>query len=146
MLSRECVFVQRYLNAGGRIVVLGNTPLLYHFDSTGNVTGFDFTMMDSVLDIHLKANDLRSMGGIQPAFATNEGKRCGLSNSWTSFIPLDDNQIDVVLGKDENGKVSSWIKKYNAAKNSGFIQIWIDPDFVDDMSSIVRVAEFGMND
>jgi len=52
--------------------------------------------------------------------------------------------VDVVLGKDENGKVSAWVKKYNDIKGSGFIQIWTDPDFVNDLSYIVRVAEYGM--
>jgi hypothetical protein len=77
-------------------------------------------------------------------FPTEEGKRWGLTQSWTSFLPLEQNQVDVVLGKDENGKVSAWAKKYNDIKDPGFIQIWIDPDFVDDMSPIIRVAEHGM--
>lgn len=137
--------LRNYLNAGGRIVVLGINPLVYKFDSSGNLTGFNFTTADSVLNIHYGPNDLRSMSGIQPAFATEEGKRWGLANSWTSFLPLDEKQVDVVLGKDENGKVSAWLRQFSNIQNSGFIQMWMDPDFVDDMSSILRVAEYGLN-
>jgi len=141
--NQQCL-LRQYLNAGGRVVVLGNNPLIYQLDSTGNVAGLEFKTIDSVLNIHFKANDLRSMSGIQPAFATDEGKRWGLPGAWTSFIPLQDNDVDIVLGRDENGKVSAWIKHFNATKSSGFIQIWMDPDFVDDMSYIVNVAEYGM--
>ena len=102
-------------------------------------------MSDSVLGIHYGENDLRSMGGVQPAFATEEGKRWGVENSFTAFLPLDEKQIDVALGKDENGKVVAWIKRFSNEKNSGFIQLWIDPDFIEDMSSVMRVAEHEVN-
>ena len=61
-------------------------------------------MADSVLNIHYGPNDLRSMVGLEPAFLTEEGKRWGLKGSWTSFLPLEQNQVDVVLGKDEMEK------------------------------------------
>ena len=53
--------------------------------------------------------------------------------------------MDEVLGKDENGKVVTWVKRFGNEKNSGFIQIWIDNDFIDDMSSIIKVAEHEVN-
>jgi len=28
-------------------------------------------------------------------------------------------QVDIILGKDENGKTAAWVKKYNDAKGSG---------------------------
>jgi eukaryotic-like serine/threonine-protein kinase len=136
--------LRQYLNKGGRIVVLGNDPLIYQVDSAGNVRGFNFLMPDSVLNIKAGPNDLRSMGGVQPAFPTEDGKEWGLRQSFTSFLPLKENQVDIVLGRDENGRVSAWVKKFDKTTSSGFIQIWMDPDFIDDMSSIVRVAEYGM--
>lgn len=136
--------LRQYLNNGGRIVVLGNNPIIYKIDSTGNMAGFDFTTADTILNIHYGPNDLRSISGLQPGFPTEEGKKWGLRHGWTSFLPLQKNQVDIVLGKDENAKVSAWMKKYNDIRGSGFIQIWMDQDFVDDMSSIVRVAEHGM--
>ena len=143
--GNETSLLRQYLNLGGRVVILGNNPLLYDIDSSGNFAGYNFLRADSVLNIHYGPNDLRSMGGILPGFATEEGKRYGLDNSWTSFLALDQNQVDIILGEDENGKVSSWIKKFNNAKTSGFIQMWIDPDFITDISSIIRVAEYGFD-
>jgi len=143
--DNETSLLRGYLNAGGRVVVLGSNPLIYEQDSSGNLSGFNFLRADSILNIHYGPNDLRSMGGLVPAFATEEGKQYGLNNSWTSFLSLDPKQVDIVLGKDENGKVAAWIKKFSDKKSSGFIQMWIDPDFVGDMSSIIKAAEYGFN-
>jgi outer membrane protein assembly factor BamB len=139
--GNEHSLLRNYLQAGGRIVVLGINPAIYEFDSTGNLSNYNFSLADSLLNIHYGSNDLRSMSGIQPAFATDEGKHWGVENSFTAFLPTNEKQIDVVLGKDENGKPVAWIKRYNADKNSGLVQLWIDPDFIDDMSSIINVAE-----
>ncbi len=143
--GNEHSLLRSYLHAGGRIVVLGINPAIYEFDSTGNLINYKFSLADSLLGIHYGPNDLRSMGGIQPTFVTEEGKQYGVENSFTAFLPLDEKQVDVALGKDENGKIVSWVKRYNADKNSGFIQLWIDPDFIDDMSSIIHVAEHQEN-
>jgi hypothetical protein len=143
--GNEHSLLRNYLQAGGRIVVLGINPAIYEFDSAGNLINYNFSLADSLFGIHYGPNDLRSMRGIQPAFATDEGKHWGIENSFTAFLPVDEKQVDVVLGKDENGKIVSWIKRYNADKNSGFVQIWIDNDFIDDMSSIIKVAEHEVN-
>jgi outer membrane protein assembly factor BamB len=137
--------LRQYLNKGGRVLVLGNNPLLYQVDSAGNVEGFNFLMADSVLNIKTGPNDLRSMGGLQPAFPTDEGLKWGLKKPWTSLLPLQESQVDIVLGKDENGMVSSWVKKFSNIKGSGFIQLWMDEDFIEDMSPIVKVAEYEMD-
>ncbi len=91
--------LRKYLNAGGRIVVLGTNPVIYKFDSANNLIGFNFLMADSVLGIHYGPDDLRSMGGIQPAFATEEGERCGIQNAFTGFFTLNENEVDIVLSK-----------------------------------------------
>jgi eukaryotic-like serine/threonine-protein kinase len=135
--------LRQYLTNGGRIVVVGNNPLIYQLDSAGHIAGLNFLTPDSVLNIKYGPNDLRSIGGVQPAFPTEEGRRWGLQQPFTSFLPLLANQVDVVLAKDENGMVSAWVKRFSKEKNSGFIQIWMDPDFLNDMSSVVRVAEHG---
>lgn len=66
--------LRQWLNAGGRIVVLGNNPALAKFDSSGEYAGYDFTRADSILNIHYGPNDLRSISGLQPGFPTDEGK------------------------------------------------------------------------
>jgi hypothetical protein len=51
--------------------------------------------------------------------------------------------VDIVLGKDENGLASAWVKKYNPAPGSGFVQIWITDNIID-VSCVAKVAEYGL--
>lgn len=136
--------LRAYLNSGGRIVVLGNNPVTYKLDQNKQIEGFSYLRADSILDINYGPEDLRSVGGLQPAFATEEGNKWGIAGAWTGFLPLDPAQVDIVLGKDENGKASAWVKKFSPLKGSGFIQVWVDPDQVDDLEAILRVAGHGM--
>ncbi len=142
--GNEQSLLRKYLNNGGRVVLLGTNPAIYETDSAGKVFAFNFFKADSVLSIKYPFNDLRSMVGIQPAFATEEGKKWGIQNSWTAFLPLPKNEADIVLGRDENGNVSAWIKRYNTDKASGLIQIWLDQDGETDLNFITNVAEHEM--
>ena len=77
------------------------------------------------------------------AFATEEGKRWGLKDFWISPLGIEPNKVDVVLGKDENGLAAAWVKKFHSSKGSGFIQIWLEQDGSEDLSYILKVAEYG---
>ena len=100
-------------------------------------------MADSVLGIQYGPNDLRSHKGIYPAFATEEGKRWGLKDFWISSLGMEPSKVDRVFGKDEKGMATAWLKTYNPAKGSGFIQIWLEQDGAEDLSYILNVAEYG---
>jgi hypothetical protein len=143
--GNESSLLRNYLNNGGKIVVVGNNPLIYQLDSLQRPVGFNFPKADSVLGINYGYNDVRAFGGIQPAHATATGEAWGLSGWWTSFLPLDRFKVDLVLGIDENGMASAWVKKFHPLKGSGFVQIWANVNGVDDPSYILKVAEYGLN-
>jgi hypothetical protein len=94
------------------------------------------------LSVKYGPNDTRAFRGQQPAFPTNEGERWGLRKSWTAALSLPVNAADIILGKDENGLASAWVKKYHAARCSGLVQIWVHPDGETNLSFVDRVAEF----
>lgn len=135
--------LRKYLDNGGRIVICGMNPIVAKYDHNKNLNGFNFLMADSVLGIQYGPNDLRSHKGLSPSFATEEGKKWGINDFWISSMGLPLSKVNVVLGKDENGLAAAWVKKYHPAQNSGFIQIWIDQEGADDLSSILKVAEYG---
>ena len=135
--------LRKYLDNGGRIVICGMNPIVAKYDHNKNLNGFNFLMADSVLGIQYGPNDLRSHKGLSPSFATEDGKKWGINDFWISSMGLPSSKVDVVLGKDENGLAAAWVKKYHPSKNSGFIQIWIDQEGADDLSSILKVAEYG---
>ena len=139
--------LRTYLNNGGKIVIIGNNPLIYQLDSTTKMpVAFNFKKADSVLNIDYGANDVSAFGGIQPGHATAIGETWGLKGWWTSFLPLDPAKVDIVLGIDENGMASAWIKKFHPSKGGGFVQIWANTIGIDDPSYIMKVAEYGLGE
>lgn len=139
--SAQSSLLRNYLANGGRVVVLGHNPLVYETDSLTRLIGFDFSLPEKILGISYGPNDLRSMSGVQPAFPTEAGKAAGLPPFWTGFLPLSETQAGIVLGKDENGKASAWVKKFNAAGTSGFVQVWLSADGLFDLDMLTRIAE-----
>jgi len=66
-----------------------------------------------------------------------------MKSFWTAPLSVDPKQVDAVLGRDENGLASAWVKKFNRAEGSGFVQIWAGEND-NDLSFITRVAEYGL--
>ncbi len=145
--ANEKSLLRSYLNNGGKLVMTGINPLVYILDSTTkSPIGFNIPKSDSVLGINYGPNDTRGFGGLQPASPTSDGEAWGLRKSWTSFLPLPTDKVDIVLGKNEEGNASAWVKRYNPAKGSGLVQIWVDEDGVDDISFVMKVAEYGLGE
>ena len=136
--------MRKFLNNGGRVLVLGNNPFIFKTDPvTKTVVGRSFLLVDSVINIKYGPDDLRSFKGIQPAFSTPLGKKWGLPKFWVSPLSLPASQVDEVLGLDENGLASAWVKRFSKVPGSGFIQIWVDSDNLEDPGFVLNVAENG---
>lgn len=137
--------LRQYLQHGGRVVLTGNNPLIFNYDSTTRqAIAFNVLMADSVLSIKFGPNDTRAFRGQQPAFPTEEGERWGLRKSWTAALSISPDAADIILGKDENGLASAWVKKYHPSKCSGLVQIWVNPDGETNLAFLEHVAEFGL--
>lgn len=137
--------MRSYLDNGGKIVLLGNNPTIFRYDpNSKQAIGFNVPFCDSVLAVNYGPNDTRAFKGSQPAFPTAEGKQWGLRSAWVAGLSVPVTMVTTVLGKDENGLASSWVKKYNAAKGAGLVQIWVAPEGNPDYSYITRVAEYGL--
>ncbi len=134
--------LRNYLNGGGKVVVTNINPVLFKFDPKDKSLSLrSYFFADSVLSIKYGPDDLRSYKGSQPAFPTKTGMEWGLPGFWVAPLSLPANQVDIVLGKDENGLASAWVKKFNPAPGSGFVQIWVN-EHNTDLTSITRVAEY----
>jgi outer membrane protein assembly factor BamB len=133
--------LRKFLDAGGRVVLTGINPLVYIIDEEGKQpVGFNVPAADSVLGIKYGENDTRSFGGQFSCFATEKGKQLGLPDFWTSILQLNPEQVDVVLGKNENGFISAFAKNY---KNGGkFIQVWMNQEAPDHLDAILKLSEW----
>jgi outer membrane protein assembly factor BamB len=133
--------LRKFLDAGGRVVLTGINPLVYVIDENRKQpVGFNIPAADSVLGIKYGENDTRSFGGQFSCFATERGKQFGLPDFWVSGVQIDPGQVDVVLGKNENGFVSAFVKNYQ--NNGTFIQIWMDQDRPDHLDAILKLSEW----
>ena len=133
--------LRKFLDAGGRVVLTGVNPLVYVMDEESKQPiGFNVPAADTVLGIKYDGNDTRSFGGLFSSFATEKGKQFGLPGFWTSMLQIDPAKVDVVLGKNENGFATAFIKNY---KNGGkFIQVYFDPDAPSNLDAILRLSEW----
>ena len=57
-------------------------------------------------------SDTRAFGGLFPGVPTYKGKEFGLPDFWVSNFGLMEKEVDIILGKNENGLVSAFVKKY----------------------------------
>lgn len=133
--------LRKFLDAGGRVVLTGLNPLVYMFDEKQKMpVGFNVPAADSVLGIKYAENDTRSFGGLFTSFATDKGKQFGLPDFWTSMLEIDQGKVDMVLGKNENGFATAFVKNY---KNGGkFIQVYFDPDSPAHLDAILKLCEW----
>ncbi|MEP7372566.1 MAG: PQQ-binding-like beta-propeller repeat protein [Chitinophagaceae bacterium] len=133
--------LRKFLDTGGRIILPGTNSMIYVVDEkTKQPVAFNIPRVDSVLGINYGPNDTRAMGGQFPCFATDKGKQFGLPDFWNASIFLKPEQVDLVLGKNENGQVSAFVK--NFAKGGSFVQLYIHPDLPQNLDAIIKLAEW----
>ncbi|MBI1782909.1 MAG: PQQ-binding-like beta-propeller repeat protein [Sphingobacteriales bacterium] len=133
--------LRKFLDAGGRLVMTGMNPIIYQWDEKGKQPyAFNIPLADSVLDLKYGPNDTRGMKGQYTCFATEKGRQLNLPDYWTGNLSIDASQVNIILGKTENGDVSAFIKNY---KNNGkLVQLWINPDLPQNLDAVVKAAEW----
>lgn len=72
---------------------------------------------------------------------TEEGKKLGLPHWWSSGFGIDPGEVDTILGLDEHGRATAWIKNIGGSERSGFIRIWGGKNFPKNLSFITNAAE-----
>lgn len=132
--------LRKFLDAGGRVIISGNNPMFFKVDEAKKqMTGLTNRSIDSVLSIDYGPTDTRAFGGLFSGFANEKGKWFGLPDFWVSNFGIDKKQVDIVLGENENGLASAFVKKY---KNGGaFIQIWLHPDLPVNLDALLKLSE-----
>ncbi|MGC4034871.1 MAG: PQQ-binding-like beta-propeller repeat protein [Chitinophagaceae bacterium] len=137
--GNENSLLRKWLDAGGRLVLLGNNPLFYEMDEATKDVNLVIPRTDSVFNIRYGESDTRAFGGLYPSLPTLKGMELNLPDYWVSNFGLDEKQVDIILGKNENGKASAFVKKY---KNDGaLVQIWINESLPMNLDAIIKVSE-----
>jgi hypothetical protein len=133
--------LRHFLDHGGRIVLAGINPIVYKIDEKEHQP-FDFNIpaADTVLGIRYGENDTRTLGGEFPCTASAKGKEYGLPDFWTSVLQVPRDQVDLVLGENENGMVSAFGKSYD--HNGWLIQCWLDAASPAKLDALLKLGEW----
>ncbi len=134
--------VRQYLDAGGTFVSVGVPPFMYAlkqgedklripYKEVMAALGFDQPFYYSVVgnyDAYI-------------SYPTGLGKRLGMPEWWSSGYGVDPGQVTVILGKDEFGRATAWIKSYGGVEGTGLIRLWGNHQLPEEMTFIKTVAE-----
>lgn len=133
--------LRKFLDRGGKVVIAGIMPTVYKIDEkTRQPVDFNKLLSDSIFGLHYGYGDTRSFMGQYPSFPTTAGKAIGLPDFWINSLFIDEGNVDVVLGKNENGSVSAFAKNY--PQGGQLVQLWMDPDRPERMDAIIKAAEW----
>ena len=136
---------REYLHSGGKVVILGMNPSAYQIDyEKKRVTAIDFSLSTKITGITYRYDDLRSHGGYYSSFITPQGKQWGLHSNFVGIAGMPLSDIDIPLAIDETGHATAWVKKFSERSGSGFVQLFITPDRLDELPEVQRVAEHGL--
>ena len=137
----DTVLVRRYLNAGGKIVSLGEPLGSLVRDSIGRPLGIDPRRTEAVLGVPFSTMEF----DLNAAHPTAEGKRWGLDRWFRGGFPVAPSAVTVPLAIDELGKTSAWLKTYRPDRpGSGYVQLWGLGATLERLPSIRAVAEYGL--
>ncbi|MCP5101903.1 MAG: PQQ-binding-like beta-propeller repeat protein [bacterium] len=134
--------VRQYLDAGGTFVSVGYPPFLY-------------ALRQGEDKLHMPYKEVMAALGFDRSFffpgffnydayisyPTDVGKRFGMPEWWSSGYGVDPGRVTVVLGKDEHGRATAWIKSYGGPEGTGLIRLWGNDQLPEDMTFIKKVAE-----
>lgn len=144
--SSEAALLRKYLNAGGKVVWLGAPPLVYRRDpKTDQVTELDFTIPERIVGVRYQGQSALGVNGWYRSSVTREGMQWGLLRDWwIGGFAVNEAQVTTVLGRDEQGNASAWVKNYGGREGTGLVQLWHKREGSEDLVAIKAVAEYGL--
>jgi hypothetical protein len=136
--------LRRYVDAGGKLVLLNHNPIGFVRDSSGQIVDIDFNRMERVFGVRPAGKATDAIRGWYASRATEEGKRWGLQDWWMGMGGVDPKQVTTVLAIDEAGGAGSWVKSYGGPEGTGLVQLWISRDTPGDLTWVKAAVEFGL--
>jgi hypothetical protein len=135
--------VRRFLDAGGKIVLLGPNPLAYRTDpATGALTDLDYELPQRVFGVRFP--EPRLIGGYYPSTPTAAGRAMGLRHGFVGYPSIDAQDGVTVLATDEYGRAGAWLRSYGGAPGSGLLQLALPRQEVPDYAEVQAVIEYGI--
>jgi outer membrane protein assembly factor BamB len=133
--SPDSSLMRRYLDRGGKVVWVGVPPMLWQRKPGGNPDLKDITWSGpgELLAVPHDAAIFDTRG----VRATTDGLRWGLPARSRGSWGVAPAGVSLVLGVDEWGLASSWVKSYGGAEGTGFVRVPAD-----NLLSLYVIAEY----
>jgi outer membrane protein assembly factor BamB len=130
--------LRRYLDSGGKVVWPGLPPLLFPRDPrTGESGGLDALNWSAPTRLLGVAHDA-AMFDLRGVHATAAGQRWGLAGRWREAWGIAPDSAITVLGLDEWGLATSWVRRYGGPEGTGFVRVPADDPLVVYLASEYR--------
>ena len=139
--ASDTVLLRRYLNAGGKVVWMGEPIGALVRDSAGRAIGMNPRRTESLIGV--------SMGTMEfdhnAAYPTEAGRRWGIDRFFRGDYPIAVSDTIQPLAIDELGKTSAWVRVYRPDRpGSGFVQLWGLGATAERLPLVRAAAEYGL--
>jgi outer membrane protein assembly factor BamB len=115
--------LRQYLDAGGKVVWCGLPPLLWPADlATGERPGLIGISWNAPAELLGVPHD-RAIFDARGVRATDDGQRWGLPARWRASWGVAPSGVTRVLGLDEWGLASAWVRNYGGPEGTGFVRV-----------------------
>ena len=139
--SGDAPLLRRYLDAGGKVVWLGQTPGLYRYDpQTDQPVAFDHALAQRLTGVD-HAGSWPDEHGARP---TEDGRRLGLAHDFVGVGAVGPARVDRVLALDARGRAAAWTKSFGGPPGSGFVRLWGRREPLPDLVEVFVAAEHGL--
>jgi len=137
--------IRRYLEAGGKVVLLGPNPVSYRTDeASGELVDIDTTWPERVFGVPHPPPP--AANGYYVNRPTAAGARIGLRSSAIAYaaIAVQPGPGFTPLALDEFGHAGAWLQGYGGRPGSGLLQLALPRQQTADLSEAVTAIEYGI--
>ncbi len=135
--------IRRFLDAGGKVALLGPNPLAYQADAaTGELQDIDFAAPQAMFGVRYPPP--QEAGGWYAVAPTAEGRAMGLRHPGVASAPVDVQPGITVLARDEFGRASAWLRGYGGRPGTGLLQLQLSRLEPPDLAELRAVVEYGV--
>jgi len=135
--------IRRFLDAGGKIVFVGNNPFAYLTDGkTGAIVKADYNIPNAIFGASYPAPQFAT--GYYQSQPTSEGRALGLRDFYIANGGVTATPNITPLATDEFGLVTAWIKRYGGTAGGGLIQFELPRTELVDLAPYLAVIERGL--